>query len=193
MKNLTDKQIKELAKEYGIDYAGLKAVIEVEAKGSGYINGLPKILYEPHIMYKLLSQQNKYTIRNQLIKDYPKLCYLRWGTHKYDRESEQHNKLSIASRYDRDCALQSCSWGIGQVMGFNWKILGYTSLQEFVNAMYESEAKQLEAMIRFIKTNDLVSAINRQDWHRFAKGYNGSGYAKNQYHIKLAKAYNKYK
>lgn len=193
MKKLTNEQIKQLAIQHGIEYACLKAVVEVEASGDGFIGELPKILYEPHIMHRLLTKKNYITIRNNLMKAHPNLCYPRWGTYKYGAESIQHKRLEIASQFNHDTALESCSWGLGQVMGFHWKSLGYESLQAFINDMYESEAKQLEAMIRFIKVNGLLLALKNKDWVKFAKGYNGSGYAKNKYHIKLANAYNKYK
>ena len=193
MKTLTNEQIKDLANKHDIEYAGLKAVVEVEASGKGFIGDVPKILYEPHIMHRLLTKKNYITIRNNLMKAHPNLCYPRWGTYKYGAESIQHRRLEIASQFNRDTALESCSWGLGQVMGFNWKSLGYESLQAFINDMYESEAKQLEAMIRFIKVNGLLLALKNKDWVKFARGYNGSGYAKNKYHIKLANAYAKYK
>lgn len=193
MKTLTNEQIKDLANKHGIEYAGLKAVVEVEASGKGFIGDVPKILYEPHIMHRLLTKKNYITIRNNLMKAHPNLCYPRWGTYKYGAESIQHRRLEIASQFNRDTALESCSWGLGQVMGFHWKSLGYESLQAFINDMYESEAKQLEAMIRFIKVNSLLLALKNKDWVKFARGYNGSGYAKNKYHIKLANAYAKYK
>lgn len=193
MKTLTNEQIKDLANKHDIEYAGLKAVVEVEASGKGFIGDVPKILYEPHIMYRLLTKKNYITIRNNLMKAHPNLCYPRWGTYKYGAESIQHKRLEIASQFNRDTALESCSWGLGQVMGFHWKSLGYESLQAFINDMYESEAKQLEAMIRFIKVNGLLLALKNKDWVKFARGYNGSGYAKNKYHIKLANAYAKYK
>ena len=193
MKTLTNEQIKDLANKHGIEYAGLKAVVEVEASGKGFIGDVPKILYEPHIMHRLLTKKNYITIRNNLMKAHPNLCYPRWGTYKYGAESIQHRRLEIASQFNRDTALESCSWGLGQVMGFHWKALGYESLQSFINDMYESEAKQLEAMIRFIKVNGLLLALKNKDWVKFARGYNGSGYAKNKYHIKLANAYAKYK
>lgn len=193
MKTLTNEQIKDLANKHGIEYAGLKAVVEVEASGKGFIGDVPKILYEPHIMYRLLTKKNYITIRNNLMKAHPNLCYPRWGTYRYGAESIQHRRLEIASQFNRDTALESCSWGLGQVMGFHWKSLGYESLQAFINDMYESEAKQLEAMIRFIKVNGLLLALKNKDWVKFARGYNGSGYAKNKYHIKLANAYAKYK
>lgn len=193
MKTLTNEQIKDLANKHDIEYAGLKAVVEVEASGKGFIGDVPKILYEPHIMHRLLTKKNYITIRNNLMKAHPNLCYPRWGTYKYGAESIQHKRLEIASQFNRDTALESCSWGLGQVMGFHWKSLGYESLQAFINDMYESEAKQLEAMIRFIKVNGLLLALKNKDWVKFARGYNGSGYAKNKYHIKLANAYAKYK
>ena len=193
MKTLTNEQIKDLANKHDIEYAGLKAVVEVEASGKGFIGDVPKILYEPHIMHRLLTKKNYITIRNNLMKAHPNLCYPRWGTYKYGAESIQHKRLEIASQFNRDTALESCSWGLGQVMGFHWKSLGYESLQAFINDMYESEAKQLEAMIRFIKVNGLLLALKNKDWVKFAKGYNGSGYAKNKYHIKLANTYAKYK
>lgn len=193
MKTLTNEQIKDLANKHDIEYAGLKAVVEVEASGKGFIGDVPKILYEPHIMHRLLTKKNYITIRNNLMKAHPNLCYPRWGTYRYGAESIQHRRLEVASQFNRDTALESCSWGLGQVMGFHWKSLGYESLQAFINDMYESEAKQLEAMIRFIKVNGLLLALKNKDWVKFARGYNGSGYAKNKYHIKLANAYAKYK
>lgn len=193
MKTLTNEQIKDLANKHDIEYAGLKAVVEVEASGKGFIGDVPKILYEPHIMHRLLTKKNYITIRNNLMKAHPNLCYPRWGTYRYGAESIQHKRLEVASQFNRDTALESCSWGLGQVMGFHWKSLGYESLQAFINDMYESEAKQLEAMIRFIRVNGLLLALKNKDWVKFARGYNGSGYAKNKYHIKLANAYAKYK
>ena len=59
-------------------------------------------------------------------------------------------------------------------------------------AMYRSEASQLDAMIRFIRVNGLLDDLKRKDWASFARAYNGSGYAKNQYDKKLAAAYRKY-
>lgn len=58
--------------------------------------------------------------------------------------------------------------------------------------MYKDEASQVDAMLRFIKVNGLLTHLKTRNWAAFAKGYNGAGYIKNQYHTKLAKAYAKY-
>ena len=192
MKTLTNEQIKDLANKHGIEYAGLKAVVEVEASGKGFIGDVPKILYEPHIMHRLLTKKNYITIRNNLMKAHPNLCYPRWGTYKYGAESIQHRRLEIASQFNRDTALESCSWGLGQVMGFNWKSLGYPSLQAFINAMYKDEVSQLDALCRFIKVNGLLRHIKSKNWAAFAEAYNGPDYKRNSYDTKLAAAYKKY-
>lgn len=189
-KQITDDQIRQIAKSYGIEFAALKAVIQVEASGQGFLpDGKPKILFEPHIFHRLLTNKNYITIRNRAKAENPRICYFSWGAYPYGKVSEQHDRLAIASKYDRDTALESCSWGMGQVMGFHWQALGYPTLQAFVNAMYKDEAAQVDCMCRFIKVNGLIDELQRKDWTGFARGYNGAGFAKNQYDKKLAAAY----
>lgn len=189
-KQITDDQIRQIAKSYGIEFAALKAVIQVEASGQGFLpDGKPKILFEPHIFHRLLTNKNYITIRNRAKAENPRICYFSWGAYPYGKVSEQHGRLAIASKYDRDTALESCSWGMGQVMGFHWQALGYPTLQAFVDAMYKDEAAQVDCMCRFIKVNGLIDELQRKDWTGFARGYNGIGFAKNQYDKKLATAY----
>jgi hypothetical protein len=47
-------------------------------------------------------------------------------------------------------------------------------------------------MCRYIEVNGLINALKNKDWKAFARGYNGVGYAKNSYDIKLANAYKKW-
>lgn len=190
-KKLTEQQIKDAAKNAGIEYAALKAVIEVEARSSGFFStGEPAILFERHKFWEQLGAIKWFTMRLKIMMLHPRICNRFAGG--YGRYSEQHDKLRIAASYNRDIALQSCSWGVGQVMGYHWEALGYESLQSFINDMYESEAKQLDAMIRYIKVNNLVDELQRHDWAGFARGYNGVAYKKNNYDEKLRQAYRKY-
>ena len=78
-------------------------------------------------------------------------------------------------------------------MGFNWKTLGYNSIHEFVSKMEESEAGQLDAMLRFCKVNNLIGKLQSKNFADFARGYNGSGYEQNNYDGKLFAAFNKFK
>ena len=191
-KSITDAQICEQASKLGVEAAALKAVIEVEAKSSGFNqDGTPVILYERHKFYEGLRAINWITKSKEWFKQYPDLCNPSPGG--YGKYSEQHGKLARASELNREVALESCSWGLGQVMGYHWKSLGYESLQSFINAMYRDEASQLEAMCRYISVNNLVNAVKSKDWKAFARGYNGKNYAINRYDAKLATAYAEWK
>ena len=190
-KKLTEAQIAAQAKALGIEAAALRAVIEVECRGSGFNeDGTPVILFERHIMRQRLIA-NKRDIDLSLISvERPDLCSKSTGA--YGLYSAQHGRLNAAAQYHRDSALESASWGIGQVMGYHWQALGYPSLQAFINAMYKDEASQLDAMCRYIKVNNLVNALKNKDWKAFARGYNGAAYAKNSYDVKLGNAYKKW-
>ena len=191
-KKLTTEQIQSIAKHNNIPYAALRAVIEVECKGSGFNpDNTPVILFERHIFRRQLIANGKKSLADRLVKERPDLCYTSMGA--YGKYSQQHKRMSEAAQYDRTSALESASWGIGQVMGFHWKSLGYPSLQSFINAMYKDEASQLEAMIRYIKVNKLDTHLRNLNWSAFAKGYNGASYKVNKYDEKLVVAYNKFK
>ena len=192
-KKLTEHQIKLAALGSGIPYAALRAVTDVEVGNRSGLNadGTPTILFEPHILWRELGNVNYFTKRKQLADLFPDICSQKWDKSLYNVRP-QHQKLYVASVLHWEAAHKSASFGIGQVMGFNYKALGYSTLKQFVDAMHESEAKQLDAMIRFITVNNLKGALIRKDWAAFAKGYNGSGYRTNKYDDKLAAAYRKY-
>lgn len=190
-KKLTDAQIGAQAKVLGVEAAALKAVHEVECRGSGFnADNTPVILFERHVMRQRLIANKRDLDLQIMLNERPDLCSKSAGG--YGLYSEQKDRLSAAAEYHRESALESVSWGLGQVMGYHWKSLGYKSLQAFVNAMYQDEASQLDAMCRYIKVNGLINALKNKDWKAFALGYNGKGYAKNSYDIKLANAYKKW-
>jgi hypothetical protein len=184
---LTDNDYKLAADALGIEVACIKAVTKVESRGSGFLPiGAPVILFERHWMYKLLKAK---TGKEPALSDVvnPKAGGYLGGT-------AEHTKLERAVQLDRECALQSCSWGLFQIMGFHWQALGYASVQAFVNAQYKSEGSQLDTFVRFININPgMKAALKAKDWAKFAKLYNGPTYAKNNYDTKLAEAYASFK
>lgn len=190
-KKLTEAQIAAQAKALSVEVAALRAVIEVECKGSGFnADGTPVILFERHVFRQRLIANGKAVVADKVVRERPDLCSKSTGA--YGLYSAQHGSLNAAAQYHRDSALESASWGIGQVMGYHWKALGYPSLQAFINSMYKDEASQLDAMCRYIKVNNLVNVLQNKDWKSFARGYNGTAYAKNSYDVKLGNAYKKW-
>jgi hypothetical protein len=189
---ISEKAWKETAVWLGVETAALKAVAEVESGGKGFLpDGQPVILFEPHIFYRQLRERGYDVI--SLREKHPDIIYPTWGQRPYGKSSEQHGRLARAVQIDREAALYSASWGRFQIMGFNWAACNAASLQDFINLMYASEEGQLRLLAGFLRARGLVDALRKKDWTAFARGYNGAGYAKNQYHKKLAHAYQKYR
>jgi len=187
-KTLTDDQIKAAAVAAGIDPAALKAIDEVESKGAGFLpDGQPVILFEGHIFWKQLKARGLDPAA--LAPGHEDVLYPTWDKSKYLGGPAEHRRLQKAVGINREAALCSASWGRFQVMGSNWKVCGFKSLQDFINAMYKDEAGHLAACLGYIAGTGLLPALQRLDWVIFASCYNGPGYAANNYDVKLARAY----
>ncbi|MCF6344188.1 MAG: N-acetylmuramidase domain-containing protein [Devosiaceae bacterium] len=183
------------AREVNIETAALLAILEVEAAGRGFDRkNRPKMLFEPHIFYRLLGKGAK---RNQAVK--LGLAYRQWGRRPYPKSYDaRFRQLSAAMKVHTAFALQSASWALPQIMGFNHKDAGFSSAYLMVKAMMQGEKEQVLAMVTLLKTWGLAAAIQSKDlneaknWRGFARRYNGSSYAKHNYHGRLAKAYRKH-
>jgi hypothetical protein len=184
---LSEDDVALVAGYLGCHLAALKAVIAIESRAEAFgPDRRPTILNEPHVFWRELGAGAR---RNKAVA--AGLAYQKHGTKPYPRtQAERYKWLEEAMAIDEPAALCSCSWGIGQVMGFNHGICGFASVQRFVQAMIDSEGAQLYAMARFIVSNRLHEDLKRLDWTAFARGYNGPGFAKNKYHTKLRDAYN---
>jgi len=184
-RRLDDIDLPRVGALIGVGEDEIHAVLDVEAAGTGFdAQGRVKALYEPHKAYALSSGAK----RAQLVS--AGLAYPKWGQQPYPKDS--YPRILKALAIDEAVALNSTSWGLGQIMGFNHAAAGYSSARAMVEAFAEDEEAHLEAMVRFIIANDLDDEIRRRDWAGFARGYNGSGYAKNAYDKKLAAAFAKW-
>lgn len=167
--------------------AQIKALSDVESPKGGFnSDGTPKILFERHKFYQALTKLNWITKRDEMREKYPDICHPSAGSYN---TRPQYEKLEIAATLNWDAAHESASWGFGQVMGFNWKALGYDSVRDFVTLMYASEGYQLDAVCRYIEVNHLDDELRREDWAGFAKGYNGQDYQRNDYDNKMSRAF----
>jgi hypothetical protein len=64
--------------------------------------------------------------------------------------ANQYNRLAEAVTLDRQSALKSASWGLGQVLGLNYTSAGFADVEAMVAAMVVSEDNQLAAMAAFL-------------------------------------------
>ncbi len=183
--------IDDYAEDMGVESAALKAVYTVESKGDGFLpSGKCIILYEGHVFYKLYAQKYGVNEAKRIAARFPTVVYPVWDKTKYSNSEGEHRRLQLARTIDAEIANSSASWGLFQVMGFNYALAGYDSVDDYVNAANESEHEQFYAGISFIKENtSMFMALKSRDWATFARRYNGSGYKANNYDVKLANAY----
>jgi len=186
----TDLDIDAVAAGIGVSTAAFRAVIAVEAAGKGFDNDhRPKALFERHHFFKHLNQ--KPDLLQEAVDE--GLAYPKWGMKPYPKGSDAvYEEIVRACAIDETAALLSTSWGMGQVMGSNYKMVGCDSVQEMVEEARSGEAGQLRQMAAFIKSAGLIDELASLNWAAFAKGYNGPGYAQNRYDEKLALAYSKF-
>lgn len=181
---ITEQAFADAAEDLDCDVAAIKAVAEVESAGGGFLSdGRPKILFERHWFRRLTKGQFNSTNPN---------ISGPWDKNEYKGGAGEYDRLDEALQLDREAALQSASWGKFQIMGFNYGTCGYSNVEDFVESMVESEDGHLEAFIGFVERNGLDKHLRSLNWNKFAFGYNGPKYRQNNYHIKMARAYEKY-
>jgi hypothetical protein len=188
---ISQDQYRNSALYLGCGISEIKAVAQVEGSGSGFLApDVPVILYEPHQMWRELIKvgidPEDHTEGNEDI------LYKKWGTKPYGKSSQQHARLERAAKIHREAALQSCSWGLFQIMGYHYRACGCATLQEFINAMYKSEDEHLRLFCNFLKSTGLDKPLREHKWAEFAERYNGKGYKVNKYDVKLKKAYEQF-
>lgn len=187
-RRIGEADYRRAAAELGVSVAAVAAVAEVESVGRGFLDdGRPVILYERHIFYRQAEAVDSEQANIWAVK-FPNLCNTRRGG--YTGGPGEHQRLRSAQQLDHNWALEACSWGIFQIMGFHWQRLGYPSAQAMVNDLSQSEGAQLDALVRFIRADKaLHQAIRARKWATFARIYNGPAYKDNFYDVKLARTY----
>ncbi len=197
-KFLSEQDLKDFAKKYTLELAAVKAVNEIESNGKGFLlDGRPRILFEGHVFWRELEKRNidpkKYV--NEKTEN---ILYKSWTKKYYQGGKSEYNRLNKAAGLSdlqevHDAAFCAASYGAFQIMGFNYKSMGYPDVDSYVAHMYTHERAHLEAFGLFCKANNLIRFLQSKNWEAFAKAYNGPGYKQNNYDTKLASAYNRYK
>jgi len=204
---LTPADFRNAAATLGCTSAQIRAVWDVESGGGwftdvrsdilaldgpgGFLDGphLPKILFEAHVFDRRTAGRYR--------DSHPNLSSRVWNRKLYIGGQGEYVRLWKAMQLDRHAALMSASVGGAQIMGFNHRLAGFDTVEAYWEAMKVSEAAHLQAFATFIENRGLVKALKAisnspEDCIAFARGYNGPGYARNNYHVKIARAHARY-
>lgn len=192
------------AKDSKIPLPVIRAVDEVESAGSGFLdNGRPKILLERHYVYRIIKKDHGKVMADKAMSRDPSVCNPNSGGYiggkaEYARIAKV-TEICFALGLPDSIALRSCSWGRYQIMGDNFRRAGFSSVEAFVEAMFSSEDNHLEAFINYVQNTFLDDELQNLPSNpnkyatAFASGYNGPGYKRNNYHVKIPRAYERFK
>lgn len=201
-KFLSERDLIGFASQLGLELAVVKAVNEVESSGKGFLtDGRPKILFEGHVFWRELKKRGK-DPKSLWKEEFKDVLYEKWERKYYKDGTGEYDRLEKAIRISnqpgvKEAAYCSASWGSFQIMGYHYSMLGYKSIEEFVEKMNHHERDHLEAFGRFISVTSsrgkkLAERLKEKNWANFAFGYNGSGYKQNRYDEKLKTACDRY-
>lgn len=187
------KSVESAAESVGINGSSMVALGLNESNGTIFwtVGGkkLPAIRPETHKFYAALSGTQRATAvslglahptRNAI-----KLPTSYAGIYDFYRRMQAINV---------EAAANATSHGWGQVMGFNYSDLGYSSARELAERAATGLNGQTELVARFIQANGLIPAMNALPLYKaavlVAERYNGSAWAENNYANKLIANYN---
>lgn len=170
---LTREQIIEEAVSLNIQPPVLIAVIDIEAAGEGFISKTDlrmKCLFEAHVFSAETNHRFDRTHPNLSSKQWNKTLYGRGGAHQYER-------IIQATELDETAALKATSWGLGQVLGRNYKMVGFDTPQAMVEELKQGECQQLNAMTEFCCASGALKYLQQSQpgFRGFARIYNGPG------------------
>ncbi len=163
---LTATEFNDTLTALDADAASVWALLQVESGKAGYLaDRRPQILFERAVFHTRTSGAYDQT--------HPGISAPTWGG--YSGGAAEYTRLAEAYALSPNDALQSASWGIAQVMGFNFSSSGYSSAADYVQDACASEGAQLRAFQSFLLHTGIAVSLQAHDWTSVARKYNGSG------------------
>jgi hypothetical protein len=200
---LSEEDINAAAKDLKCEPGLIFAIAKQESSSSSFFKigsrTVPKILYERHWFRKLTKPNKK--AKSPYEEKYHDICGPAYHLTTRNKKKEiidrttgaapvaddiygpqglaQYKRLVKAYQLEKDAALQSCSWGKFQIMGFNFKAAGFATVTEFTKAMSRGDAEHMKAFLKFAKSNStLLSGLQNKNFESIAEGHNGAEWKK---------------
>jgi len=175
--------IKQVASQYSLNPIVALAVLCVESGGKGFgSDGRMIIRFENHYFYNYWGSKNESLYQSHFRYDATQA----WRGHEYrlspssawmpvhtGQQNEEWQVFQFASQFDRTAAMKSISMGSPQVMGANYSILGYSSVDQMYYDFQSDIRNQIIGLFRYIQGKSLVPVLIAEDFVSFARVYNG--------------------
>lgn len=190
--DVPEGEFERLISARGLDRKVVKAIMNVEASGSPFsAPGKPIVRFEPHVFLRYSAAWK--------LSDGKRLPDRKWptsaetqadgitillpgmsaptrpeGKKRRGGQPAEWDAISrAASALNRTVAVMSASWGVGQVMGFNYKLLGYANPLDMEASFSVSAEAQKVGILNFLTNKGLSEAVKNRDWMKIGRVYNG--------------------
>lgn len=188
---LTEADFNEIAGILGVEAAAIRAIVEIETgkthKGF-HAPGKPIINFDLPVFRRAAARRGINLGRHSSSPALQPVNIRKYG----GQQAAQQARLDAAMAIDSIAAIESTFWGMFQIGGFNWKLCGMPSREDFVKMMSRSEYDQLRLFANYMENTGLLKHLKNKNWAAFARIYNGPSYAARGYHTRMAAAYRKY-
>ena len=172
---LTDADYEAAAEKIGCEVLVIHALAEQETKGAPFeSHGRPFMLFER-------AHFNQFT-HHRFQRTHPNVTVPRPAA--YGLYSLQWKRLDEAYLLDPEAALRAASWGQFQILGDNFRMLGFSTAHLLIGMMCRSCQDQLDMFVLFcLRKHGLQKALQDKDWHVIAILYNGRKEAEHDYEV----------
>jgi len=181
--------IGTLANKLKVPPSAVIGTLVAESGGAGFASdGRLIIRFEVHLFYRFWGEQNQDSFnrffsfdRSSAANGFKNHMWrpnveseLQFFHGKNNREWEV---LTFARALNDTAALKSISMGMSQVVGFNFKAIGYESVQQMFESFARSAHAQILALFDYVKgpsgSSPVITAMQNGDFVAFARAYNG--------------------
>lgn len=174
-----------ISRQLKIDAAAAIAVLAVESAGKAYgPDGRVLIRFENHLFYRFWGKSNL-----DVFNDHFKFDRRKYWTNHFFRKNKRSNWESFhgnqskewevfefARKLNANAALISTSYGAPQILGTNYKKIGYASPETLLDNFSKDVKFQVFALFDFFSPQ-MIKHIQNKDFTSFARYYNGAGQA----------------
>ena len=177
--------LDKISSKLGIDPAAAVAVLAVESGGKAYgPEGKVLIRFENHLFYRFWGKQNRAVFDKHF--QFSRKQY--WTNHLF-RKSKRDEWISFhgnqkkewevfefAKNLNSKAAHISASYGAPQILGTNYKTVGYNSPNDLLDNFSKDVRFHVMALFDFFNPQ-MIRHIKNKDFTSFARYYNGAGQA----------------
>lgn len=177
--NAGEQYLYEYSLKYNLDFLLLLSILKIESNSAAFRpDGELTMRFELHIFkqfYAIDDNRKAEFVKNFIIRGNNHYVYINGQEIEYHSQGKELEALNIAKSLDESAALQSTSFGIPQIMGFNYRIGGFVNVLQLVDYLKADELNHYKIFIAYLEQRGIIQYIKSYDYNKIAELYNGKG------------------